>query len=537
MLPPVAAVSSASPVAPQREVAVVTEMLSGISAEPDAAVALSLAANAGVEGKLNILLLNARARMLDSLFAVIDAVSQSLALPQAPGESKATYALRLADTMTELPPKQMAALQQQLAAKGQTAPLALVAAALHDPAGAEAAQLIAYLEVVRYKEKDLATKSVVASYGQNNSQADTAAAALPLPARNGPTQTSALPTTVSPQPGQPAAPTSAATAPADIVQLQPPETTVDPHPPETATIALKDPTDPQLRNPSVPAATAQPTTAPANTPAAQAPQAPQAQTAAAPAPSADPTKTPVPTLTPDESTPRANQQIRSDIKEGLKAVFDRLVQATGTDLLQTLAEAAPLADKAIAQALIADMIDGTELQNLPLPGAATAPDRTPPLANAIPVSLTPQTVADEQALPVLVANALSDQPEASSPVALQHAPAAIPPGLAVAFVTVPYTPGDDVVKNKEALRIDRVDAVDDDEHEYPGHQPQEDAEPEEEPETPAEEALDMLEAGPNSEASAGLPAVSRSSLTALPSPPSTEPVPSAGYALYQRMGA
>lgn len=77
MLPPVAAVSSASPVAPQREVAVVTEMLSGLSAEPDAAVALSLAASAGVEGKLNILLLNARARMLDSLFAVIDAVSQS----------------------------------------------------------------------------------------------------------------------------------------------------------------------------------------------------------------------------------------------------------------------------------------------------------------------------------------------------------------------------------------------------------------------------------------------------------------------------
>ncbi len=523
MLPPVAAVSSINSTSPPREVAVVSELLSGLSPQPDSSVAQSLAVSAGVEGKLNILLLNARARMLDSLFAVIDAVSHSLALPQAADESKAAYALRLADTMTQLPPKQMAALQQQLSAQGQTAPLSLVAAALHNPAGAEATQLIAYLEVVRYKEKDLATKSVVASYGQNNSQAEPGSTRSPAPVRSAAAQQAAGQASIVPQRAQPAVPTSAPVAVAEPkVLTQPPESVAKPTPAAETPAPPQKPAEPQRVSPSAADATGQHPAAPAAAAADRPLQAAATAPASAPA-----------SASASEATiPRANQQIASDIKEGLKAVFDRLVQATGTDLLQTLAEAGPLADKAIAQALIADMIDGTELNGLPLPVPAPAAERSSVLAPTVPVAVTPAALP-ELATAVATVGALQENPE-PLPAAPQAAPA-VPAGQAFGFVTTPYAPAAEPVKSKEATRIDRVDAVDDDEHEGPGNQQQQDAEPEDEPETPAEEALEMLETVPVTTAPASAPSVRRSDLAALPRLP--EPVPVGGYNLYQSMGA
>jgi hypothetical protein len=526
MLPPVAAVSAALPVAQQREVVAVADVLSGLAPEPDGAVALSLAVSSGVEGKLNMLLIAARERMVDSLFAVIDAVSQSLALPQGSDESNAVYALRLADAITDLAPKQMAALQLQLAAEGQTAPLSLVAAALHDPTGTQAAQLVAYLEVVRYKDKDLATKSVVASYGQNDGSTEPDAAdASTTPAHDAQAQAAAI---ANPA-GRPQAPLSATAVPpaAAFASNDLPDAMDKASPPSSAMSEEAASPSPQSQT-NQPSATAGnlPLATRLETTIAQALQAMAPEIAAAELPA----ETPAPTT--DETTPRVILQIRSDVQEGLKAVFDRLVQATGTELLQTMAEAEPLADKVIAQALIADMIDGTELNGLPVPDTGKPLERA--AANPLPVSLTPGAVADEAAEMAAIGQPLPDAPEAA-PTTVQPPPVVMP-ALVVGFVTTPYAPAEDAIKNKDSMRIDRVDAVDDDEHEGPGNQQQE-YPPEDEPETAAEEVLDMLAAEPDSFLTpAEEPPASRSSLLALPLP-TAEPKAMPLNNLYERMGA
>ena len=531
MLPPVAAISGPSPIAPPREVAVVAEAMGGLAAEPDGAVALALAVSSGVEGKLNMLLINARERMLDSLFAVIDAVSQSLVLPQDAGESNASYALRLADTVVNLPAKQTAALQQQLTAQGQTAPLSLVAAALRDPTSTQAAQLIAYLEVVRYKDRDLATKSVLASYGQNDgsTKPETAAAALPTRTIQGQATTAANLTAV-PQRSLPAATVPATNAGSASTTALPTDAAKPSVPASTVETAPKYPAGPspttQENYPSV--SPAQPLVKPAAAAPTQPLQAASPNVGAAGA-----SEVPgVPGSTPDETTPRVILQIRSDIQDGLKAVFDQLVQATGTELLQTMAEAEPLADKIIAQALIADMIDGTELNNLQMPDGGNAA-ATANAAAAKPLAAI--VVNETDAQPGAINQLPADAPESAQTMAQQQAPV-VPPGLAVGFVTTPYAPFEDVVKNKDPSRIDRVDAVDDEEHEGPGHQKQ-DAEPEDEQETSAEEALEMLEAEPDAASKpAQEPPASRSSMIALPRP-TAEPLPNPGYNLYEHMGA
>jgi hypothetical protein len=207
--------------------------------------------------------------------------------------------------------------------------------------------------------------------------------------------------------------------------------------------------------------------------------------------------------------------------------------ATGAELLQTMAEVEPLADKVIAQALVADMIDGAELQHLPLPDAGTAAQRTTAPNTALPVPVTAAAEETAQAAAITQMTADAEPAEAVIP---QQTPV-VPPGLVVGFVTTPYAPAETIIKYKDPMRIDRVDAVDDDEHEEPGGRQQQ-AEEEDEPETPAEEALDMLEAGAESpfmpESS---PNESRSSLIALPRPMPAEPLPNPGYNLYERMGA
>jgi hypothetical protein len=464
-------------------------------------------------------------------------------LPQDPGEGNAAYALRLADTMTELPPKQMADLQRQLAVQGQAAPLALVAAALHNPGGPEAAQLVAYLEVVRYKDKDLATRSVLASYGQNDGsgEPETAAARTPI-STVAPVTTPATAAAVPPQPGpaagkMPAPP--AGTAPLELAELPAADTETEVTA-STAPPAQEAAAEPPAQLPSSPpslAAAARPLPTLAN------PVAEQLATIA-PDVVAEAADVPVEQPTADEAVPRVILQIRSDVQEGLKAVFDRLVIVTGAELLQTMAEAEPQADKAIAQALIADMIDGTELAGLPLHENGSAAQRAALASNSSSVPPDVDTVADTVEVdPDVQSQQMADTPEATQDTARQQ-PATFVPGLAVGFVTTPYAPAEDVVTSKDPMRIDRVDAVDDDEHEDPNHG-QQHAGAEDEPETSAEEALEMLAAEPDGSVAAAeeQPAASdgqlesRSNLLALPQPAPVEPLPHAGYDLYQRMGA
>ncbi|MBX5241579.1 hypothetical protein [Rhizobium sp. NLR22b] len=124
--------------------------------------------NSAIAGKLNILLLAARERMVEALFDVIDAAGRSISLDRGEDESNSAFASRLADAIRGLPTARIDEVEGQLSAQGHSLPLRTIAEALKNPTGPEAARIIAYLEIVRYKDRDLAARAVVRSYGQND---------------------------------------------------------------------------------------------------------------------------------------------------------------------------------------------------------------------------------------------------------------------------------------------------------------------------------------------------------------------------------
>ncbi|MDO3435726.1 hypothetical protein QWJ46_23935 [Rhizobium sp. CBN3] len=124
--------------------------------------------NSAIAGKLNILLLAARERMVEALFDVIDAAGRSISLDRREDETNLAFASRLADAIQRLPAARIDEVERQLTEQGHNLPLRMIAEALKNPAGPEAARVIAYLEIVRYKDRDLAARAVVRSYGQND---------------------------------------------------------------------------------------------------------------------------------------------------------------------------------------------------------------------------------------------------------------------------------------------------------------------------------------------------------------------------------
>lgn len=124
--------------------------------------------NSSVAGKLNILLLAVRARMVDALLDVLNATSEAVSIPREEDEPDLAFASRLAAAIQKLPPAKIEQLERQLAMQGHAVPLRLLAEALRNPAGPEAARIATYLETIRYKDRDLATRAVVRSYGQND---------------------------------------------------------------------------------------------------------------------------------------------------------------------------------------------------------------------------------------------------------------------------------------------------------------------------------------------------------------------------------
>jgi hypothetical protein len=124
--------------------------------------------NSAIAGKLNLLLAAARERMFDALLDAINAASEALPLPRQDGETNLAFASRLADVIQKLPATRINEIETQLAADGHTLPLRLIAEALKNPAGPEAARVVAYLETVRYKDRDLVARAVVRSYRQND---------------------------------------------------------------------------------------------------------------------------------------------------------------------------------------------------------------------------------------------------------------------------------------------------------------------------------------------------------------------------------
>ncbi|MFS2179546.1 hypothetical protein ACCC98_26960 [Rhizobium pisi] len=169
MLSPVRAASNASFSSQGQAAAIVAEGLGRSVVAPapvNAVEATDL--NSAIAGKLNILLLAARERMVEALFDVIDAAGRSISLDRGEDETNLAFASRLADAIRRLPAARIDEVERQLTDQGHSLPLRMIAEALKNPTGPQAARIIAYLEIVRYKDRDLAARAVMRSYGQND---------------------------------------------------------------------------------------------------------------------------------------------------------------------------------------------------------------------------------------------------------------------------------------------------------------------------------------------------------------------------------
>ncbi|TAW01279.1 hypothetical protein ELI24_24165 [Rhizobium ruizarguesonis] len=169
MLTPVRAASNASFSSQGQTAAIVASGLGQSVIAPAPVNAVEAAdLNSAIAGKLNILLLAARERMVEALFDVIDAAGRSISLDRGEDESNLAFASRLADAIRRLPTARIDEVERQLTENGHSVPLRTIAEALKNPTGPEAARVVAYLEIVRYKDRDLAARAVVRSYGQND---------------------------------------------------------------------------------------------------------------------------------------------------------------------------------------------------------------------------------------------------------------------------------------------------------------------------------------------------------------------------------
>ncbi|MGR4844549.1 hypothetical protein ACIPSK_18300 [Rhizobium sp. LARHSG275] len=169
MLTPVRAASNASFSSQGQTAAIVASGLGQSVIAPAPVNAVEAAdLNSAIAGKLNILLLAARERMVEALFDVIDAAGRSISLDRGEDESNLAFAARLADAIRRLPTARIDEVERQLTENGHSVPLRTIAEALKNPTGPEAARVVAYLEIVRYKDRDLAARAVVRSYGQND---------------------------------------------------------------------------------------------------------------------------------------------------------------------------------------------------------------------------------------------------------------------------------------------------------------------------------------------------------------------------------
>ncbi|MBY5334270.1 hypothetical protein HFO99_10015 [Rhizobium leguminosarum] len=169
MLTPVRAASNASFSSQGQTAAIVAGGLGQSVIAPAPVNAVEAAdLNSAIAGKLNILLLAARERMVEALFDVIDAAGRSISLDRGEDESNLAFASRLADAIRRLPTARIDEVERQLTENGHSVPLRTIAEALKNPTGPEAARVVAYLEIVRYKDRDLAARAVVRSYGQND---------------------------------------------------------------------------------------------------------------------------------------------------------------------------------------------------------------------------------------------------------------------------------------------------------------------------------------------------------------------------------
>ena len=180
MLSPIRSASNASLSSQGQTAAIVAGGLGRSVVAPTPVNAVEAAdLNAAIAGKLNILLIAARQRMIEALLDIINATGRTILLQRGEGESDQAFATRVADAIRRLPDAEIDAVEHQLSDEGHGLPLRMIAAALKDPTGPEAARVIAYLEIISYKDRDLAARAVMRSYGQNDASPPSRAEARP----------------------------------------------------------------------------------------------------------------------------------------------------------------------------------------------------------------------------------------------------------------------------------------------------------------------------------------------------------------------
>jgi hypothetical protein len=528
MLPPVPAISNVNAVS-QKQAAAVSSAITGLSTPSAATVALSNAASASAEGKLAMLMMALRARMVQSLLDIMSTVSEALDTPQEQNEDNVSHALRLADIIQDLSPKQLASVQQQLQAQGQTLPLQLIAQALKNPAGPQAAQITALLEKARYSDRDLVAEAVIESYSENEG----AEAEAPH---------------VQPQ-AQPQAQTAASTAVPVAARASQPGAPAQASPPHgAATAGTSDQPEPIA---TVPQTSAKEFVTTADKPAVQIPaDAAEASPTSADAIVAEALETiadgqqqepaPLaPQLTKD-ILPVALKQIAADVEEGLKLAVQSAIEVAGPEIAGILAEGEPLANAVIADALVADVLDAAELQQQD--AAQVGDDLPAPVALNLAAGMAGQAADDDGSPAALdrLPNDVAPQPAVATPAAVA-AQQPVPMPLGIPYAVPQYPLADDPIVSKDDSKIDRVEAVGDEPEGNGGQQERPDEDDGEQA-----EARRTMEEGGDQPAVGGEETLSERDETArdaapvplsLPAPSPSMGLQLEAYGFYQRMAA
>ncbi|MDK4705272.1 hypothetical protein PH562_23700 [Rhizobium sp. CNPSo 4062] len=560
MLLPVGAVSAVG-VSIEKPIAATAET-SGLQTTATPLAVLSSTVNANVEGKLNMLLVAARERMLDSLLSAIDAASKVVNVSREPGESNTAYAQRVAAAIRSLTPPQLAAAQQRMDMQMRTpVPLPLLTAALENPESPQAVQLALSLEQASVTEPDAVLKAVVNSYGQNAGEAETPASQAPVSA---PLQKAAdLATLATALAAAAEEPASAMSTPASTTAATPATAQPAAQPAPAAQPTLQSGIPVQSQSAPAAAQTTQAQTVAQNGIAAT-PQAALAGSGAAATATVQPSalaslvddltasvlltaiaaEAELPTevalirspLTPPP-VPRDIQQIEADIKQGLQVIISPPAMATGSDLLQIINNPSSSAEKIIAQALTGNTAAQASSTQ---PPAVNEGAKSPVAAAAMPVSLaegpeTPDVLPAASGKPSLQTS--SAVPMVAYEAAEQAGMQALPP-LGVPFVVANYLPVDTPIKNDESKLLNRVDPVGDEEggqgqdEETPQGQDEEEAHAEELSAQAEGEASDEAEAGPASAEDDNV----MPELVALPQP-LRDPLHDHAFDFYRRMVA
>ena len=167
MLPPLSATAS-TPLLYKSQRFDVAAATAGVSPQAEQSTAISgLELNAAIMGKLNLLLLTSDERIAQNFSILADVFGRSLGLARKDGETAASYAQRIVEALANLPPERRTVIETQLDQLFKGLKLQMVIAAFENPSGTAATAMALHIEADA-SDRDLATKSVVTTYLQND---------------------------------------------------------------------------------------------------------------------------------------------------------------------------------------------------------------------------------------------------------------------------------------------------------------------------------------------------------------------------------